>query len=401
MNTMLATAQASIRKAARDLGYDDKTIDAFLEPDKVHRFTLAVGGQDYPAFRVQHNHKLGPYKGGIRFHPGVNIDEVQALATLMSVKTAAVGLPLGGGKGGVVIDPKNKSTDDLEAVARAYARQLAPYIGSDKDIPAPDVNTNAQIMDWMVDEFQKVTGTKDPGSFTGKSLGNGGSEGRQAATGYGAVIVLEEYLKANGLEDKPMTVAVQGFGNAGYFFAKTLRERCPQLTLVAVANSRNTWVKQAGIDVTKTAKPTPRPDDLDDLLDAKTLPSEAILSQPVDILALAALEDAVTEQNADAVQAKLLLEIANGPVTDAAAQVLQAKDVAILPDVVVNAGGVIVSYLEWQQNVNGEHWTEAEVLQKMSDMLVAASAAMLARAKEQQISFKQAAFEIALKRLLG
>lgn len=403
MNTMLATAQAAIRQAANDLGYDAQTVEQFLKPEHEHSFKVAVGGKEYPAYRVQHNSKLGPYKGGIRFHHAVNIDEVRALATLMSLKTAAVGLPLGGGKGGIVVDPKQLTTDELETIARDYARQLAPHIGSDKDIPAPDVNTSSQIMDWMVNEFEQVTNKKDPGSFTGKSLAQGGSEGRQAATGYGAVVVLVEYLKAHDLLDKPLTVAVQGFGNAGYFFAKTLQEKCPNLKLVAIANSKHTWVQLRGIDVTKTTKSggMPRPEELVDLQNVAPLPSKAIMSQNVDILALAALEDAVNKDNVNSITAKLVLELANGPITAKAEQTLLARDAVILPDVVVNAGGVIVSCLEWQQNIKGERWSEQKVLQKMSDMLVKATTAMLQRAKKRTISYKQAAFEIALHKLLG
>lgn len=403
MNTMLATAQASIRKAAEELGYDKETIDAFLKPEHEHSFVISVGGRDYQAYRVQHNSKLGPYKGGIRFHPGVNFDEVRALATLMSIKTAAVDLPLGGGKGGVAFDPRQVDESVVEAVSREYARQLAPHIGSDKDIPAPDVNTNGKIMDWMLDEYEKAVGKKDPGTFTGKSLNKGGSEGRIAATGYGAVVVLAEYLKDNGLADKELTVALQGFGNAGYYFAKGLREKCPKLKLVAIANSKSTWVKLDGIDITKTEVQDrdPRPEELADIANTEVLPSNAVLSQNVDILALAALEDAVNEENAADVKANIVVEIANGPVTKEAAQALFEKKVDVLPDVVANAGGVIVSCLEWQQNLKGEHWPENEVLDKMSTSLSKATADMLSRAKERSVSLKQAAFENALTRLLG
>lgn len=403
MNTMLATAQQSIRKAAEGLGYDEKTIEAFLKPEKEHDFTVNSGKTTYQAYRVQHSSKLGPYKGGIRFHAGVNIDEVRALATLMSVKTAAVGLPLGGGKGGVVVDPRQLSAQELEAVARDYARQLAAHIGSDKDIPAPDVNTNGAIMDWMVDEFEKVTDKRDPGSFTGKSLARGGSEGRVAATGYGAVVVLAEYLKHAGLADKELTVAVQGFGNAGYYFAKVLREKYPKLKLVAIANSKHTWHKKDGFDVTATSvqNKDPRPEELTDTAKAEVLPSDAILSLDVDILALAALEDAVNEANVDSVAAGTIVEIANGPITQEAASQLEKQGVAVLPDVVANAGGVIVSCLEWQQNLKQESWTEKDVLAKMSTTLTKAANDMLSRATERGISYKQAAFEIALQRLLG
>lgn len=404
MNIMLASAQDAIRRAAKDLGYDSATIDQFLTPHKAHEFMVEAGGKTYQAYRVQHNNKLGPFKGGIRFHHNVNKDEVQALATLMSVKTAAVGLPLGGGKGGIIVDPRLLTKAELEEISRDYARKLAPHIGSDKDVPAPDVNTNGTIMDWMVDEFEKVVGKKDPGSFTGKSLPAGGSEGRTAATGHGAVVVLTEYLKEKGWLDKPLTVAVQGFGNAGYYFAKTLRDKLPNLKLVAIANSKHTWVQLNGIDVTKSeAKPgkAPRPEELTDVTGVDVLPSKAVLEQKVDILALAALEDAINDKNANAVQAKLILELANGPVTKEASAVLLKSGVTILPDVIVNAGGVIVSYLEWQQNLAGERWSEDKVIAKMSERLVAATVDMLKRASERNISHKQAAFEIALERLLG
>lgn len=403
MNTMLLSAQESIRRAARDLGFSDDVTDAFLRPEKVHRFTVQAGHATYPAFRVQHNSKLGPYKGGIRFHPNVSFDEVQALATLMSIKTAAVGLPLGGGKGGVAVDPHTLSDTELEAISRDYARQLAPYLGSDKDIPAPDVNTDGRIMDWMADEFEKTIGKKDPGSFTGKSLPRGGSEGRTAATGYGAVVVLAEYLKKTGLADKPLTVAVQGFGNAGYYFAEGLRKQCPKLKLVAIANSKHTWARAAGLDVTKVSSPSagPRPEELTDAADAQVLPPDAIISQPVDILVLAALENAVTPENVAAIQAKAVVEIANGPITQEAADTLFARHIAVLPDVLANAGGVIVSALEWEQNLSGEHWPEADVLRKMSDRLTAAGSGIFQLATERAVSYKQAALEVALKKLLG
>ena len=402
MNTMLATAQDSIRQAAKDLGFSDAKIEAFLKPEHVHDFKVSSGKAEYQAYRVQHSSKRGPYKGGIRFHTGVNIDEVQALATLMSIKTAAVGLPLGGGKGGVVIDPKQLSQGELEEISRDYARKLASHVGSSKDIPAPDVNTDGQIMDWMVDEFEKVTGQQDPGSFTGKSLAAGGSLGRVVATGYGAVVVLMDYLAERGLADKQLTVAIQGFGNAGYYFAKTLQEKCPKLKLVAIANSKHTWVNAEGIDVTKSSAQSamPRAEELDDVKDAKVLPSEAIISEDVDILALAALEDAVTPQNVDSVRATLVIEIANGPITQAAANALFSRKVDVLPDVIANAGGVVVSCLEWQQNLKKQQWSEDKVLGSMSQTLSQAARAMFARAKSRQISYKQAAFEIALESLL-
>ena len=247
---MLQTAQAAIREAAARLGYDEKTINALLEAEAEHIFEVEVKGKKYPAYRVQHNSVRGPYKGGIRFHPHVNIDEVRALATLMSFKTAAVGLPLGGGNGGIAVDPRALDPEEVELLARRYVRHLAPHLGSGKDIPAPDVNTNATIIDWMVDEYEATVGASDKGSFTGKSMDNGGSEGREAATGRGGVIALLELLKAQGRNNESLTIAMQGFGNVGYYFAKEL-QAYPNLKLVAVSNSKHTWMQTAGIDVTK------------------------------------------------------------------------------------------------------------------------------------------------------
>ena len=400
MNTMLATAQATIRQAAKSLGYSDEVIEAFIKPEHVHSFDVTAGGKTYKAYRVQHNSKLGPYKGGIRFHPNVNIDEVQALATLMSLKTAASNLPLGGGKGGIAVDPRSISKAELEELSRDYARQLAPYIGSDKDVPAPDVNTNGEIMGWMLDEYQKAVGHKDPGCFTGKTMADGGSEGREAATGRGGVFVLAEYLKYTH-NDQPFTVALQGFGNVGYWFAAVLRDVCPQAKLIAVANSKHTWVNEAGIDVTKAQTANPRPEDLDDLEKAEVKPSDAIIGVKADVLVLAALEDSVTDGNVASVQAPTIVELANGPITSEAEKVLLTKNTVILPDVVANAGGVIVSCLEWQQNLAGEHWTEEQVNQKLAELIVPPTQAMLKRADEQKTSYKQAAFELALQRILS
>ncbi len=400
---MLETARATIREAAERLGYDEKTIEALLEAEAEHVFEVESGGKKYPAYRVQHNSKRGPYKGGIRFHPAVTLDEVRALATLMSLKTAAVGLPLGGGKGGVAVDPRSLSPAEVEELARRYARHLAPHIGSGKDIPAPDVNTNAEIIDWMVDEYEKTIGTPDKGSFTGKSMANGGSEGREAATGRGGVISLIELLKHLSRAEKPLTVAVQGFGNVGYFFAEVLRQY-PHIKLVAVSNSKGTWHRPEGINITKTlgaASGLPRPEELVDLAGVTPTAAEDIIGLKADILVLAALENAVTDDNVDRVQADVVVELANGPVTKTAAAKLHKRNVLILPDVVANAGGVIVSYLEWQQNLRGEHWSEAVVNQRLGELLIPATKEMIKRAEAEGTDYKTAAFELALMRIMG
>ena len=400
MNSMLATAQATIREAAKDLGYSQAAIEQLIEPEREHVFTVSAGSKTFPAYRVQHSSTLGPHKGGIRFHPNVSLDEVRALATLMTLKTAAVGLPLGGGKGGIAVDPTSLSPQELQEISRDYARQLAPHIGSKKDIPAPDVNTNAQIMDWMADELAKVKGERDPGAFTGKTMQAGGSEGREAATGRGGVIALRELLKHNNLTDTPLTLALQGFGNVGYFFAKILQELLPNVRLIAVSNSRNTWLKPDGITVTHDGTGTPRPEHIADLAGVSTLPAAAITEVKADILVLAALEDAITTTNMHEVKADIVVELANGPVSKEASDYLLQKQTIILPDIIANAGGVIVSCLEWQQNIRDEHWPESKVNAMLDMLITKATNCMLQHAQAKHISLKQAAFELALERLL-
>jgi glutamate dehydrogenase/leucine dehydrogenase len=319
----------------------------------------------------------------------------------MSLKTAAVGLPLGGGKGGVAVDPRGLTRAELEEISRDYARQLAPHIGSTKDIPAPDVNTHAEIMDWMLDELAKIKGERDPGAFTGKSMAAGGSEGREAATGRGGVITLREYLRHNNLLNKPLTVALQGFGNVGYYFAKIAQE-LPNLRLIAVSNSKNTWLKPDGINVTKQVLQdgqAPRPEQLTDLQGISMLPPQAIMGIKVDILVLAALEDAVTQANMHEVKAGVIVELANGPISQEAEAYLTEKKVVILPDIIANAGGVIVSCLEWQQNLKGEHWPEADVNKMLEMTLMRAANSMMTHAESAGLTYKQAAFELALERL--
>lgn len=396
---MLETAQANIRKTAKKLGYDEKVIEAFLEAEAEHIFEIEIDGEKYPAYRVQHNSKLGPHKGGIRFHPQVSLSEVRALSTLMSMKTAAAGLPLGGGKGGVAVDPKKLSPDQLERLSRAYARNLAKHIGPQKDVPAPDVNTNGQIIDWMVDEFEKETGDQTKASFTGKSLVNGGSLGRDSATGEGGFIALLELLKSMGKIDEPLTIALQGFGNVGYFFARALK-RQPNLKLVAVSNSQHTWLNVDGLTLPEDSEMV-RPENLPGIESATELPAEDIVGVKADILVLAALENAVRSDNVDKVQAGIIVELANGPVEEDAEQILLQNDVVILPDVIANAGGVIVSYLEWVQNLEGQHWSLEKVNDELNKYMVKAAEGMLKNAKNSGVDLRQAAYQLALERLLG
>jgi len=343
---MLETAQALIFRAGKKLGLDDDVIQKLIDIDAEHVFEIELAsGKTFPAYRVQHNNKLGPYKGGIRFHPEVNLDEVRALATLMSFKTAAAGLPLGGGKGGVQVDPRELDKKELEELSRKYARHLSAHIGPDKDVPAPDVNTNAQIIDWMVDEFEAETGDKSKAAFTGKSLDNGGSLGRDAATGRGGVIALRQLLAHLGQETKAITYAVQGFGNVGSFFATIGEKEHSSWKLLAASDSQAAVFSPEGLsakelDTYKAAGKSFKDFKKDSV---QIISNEELLSLNVDVLVLAALGDAVTKNNSANVRASLIVELANGPVSEAAFDQLTARGLTVLPDIIANAGGVVVA----------------------------------------------------------
>lgn len=401
---MLGTAQALIRQAGKRLNLSEADINYLLKADAEHSFDIELStGKKHAAYRVQHNNVLGPYKGGIRFHPEVDLDEVKALATLMSLKTAAVGLPLGGGKGGVTVNPKDLTEAELEELSRKYAAHLAPHIGPDKDVPAPDVNTNAAVIDWMVDEYEKITGDTTKASFTGKSVGKGGSLGREEATGRGGVLALREVLKNRGLAQKELSYAIQGFGNVGLYFGVLATGILPSLTLTAATDSRGGISSAFGFDPEgladhkKAGKPLNQFADED----AVKITNEQLIGEEVDVLVLAALGDVITEDNMKEVKASIILELANGPVNEAAHQYLTKQGVTIIPDVLANAGGVIVSYLEWEQNKKGESWDEDRVNEALERYMVAAMRTAADYAKQHGVSLKEAAFAIAIQRILN
>lgn len=397
---MLETTQTTIRQVAKELGYGNTDIQALLEFEAEHVFEIEVGNQKYPAYRIQHSNKLGPFKGGVRFHPDVNINEVRALATLMSLKTAAVGLPLGGAKGGVTVDPRKLSDEELETLSRAYAKHLAPHIGPDKDIPAPDVNTDGRIIDWMVAEYEAETGDSSHASFTGKSITNGGSLGREAATGRGGVLTFATILELLGKQKEPLTYAIQGFGNVGAYFGLIAEKQQPQWRLVAATDSRGGIYDSQGLSSSKLHAHKKAGKALADLPAEKNISNEELLELQVDVLVLAALGDVINEDNMKNVKATYILELANGPVREAAQEYLTKHDVTIIPDIIANAGGVIVSYLEWQQNRQNEHWSEAEVNQRLEAQLKPAVETVFQYSQEHKLSLQQAAFAVAIKRLL-
>jgi glutamate dehydrogenase/leucine dehydrogenase len=402
--SMLATTQELIKKVAKQLELSDEDTEFLLKANAEHVFEIELSsGTKHKAYRVQHDNTLGPYKGGIRYHPEVDLDEVRALATLMTLKTAAVGLPFGGGKGGVAVNPKELTSEELEELSRKYAAHLAPHIGPDKDVPAPDVSTNATIIDWMVDEFEKLTGDTSKASFTGKSTGAGGSEGREAATGLGGLIALREILKSSGKDKRELTVAIQGFGNVGLFFGTLLPEYLPKLLLNAASDSSGGVASAFGFDPQELAAFKQSGKKLIDFAgeDSVDLPGESILYEDVDVLVLAALGDAITEANMKDIKATIILELANGPVNEAAYDYLTSKGVIIIPDILANAGGVVVSYLEWLQNKTKEHWPEEKVNKELERYSVSAANKAYDYAREHKVPLKEAVFAIAIQRILA
>lgn len=400
---MLEAAQTAIKHAGKTFGVDEKAINELLKPNKIHSFDIVLkNGKCYPAYRIQHNNVSGPYKGGIRFHHQVTQGEVQTLATLMSFKTAAVGLPLGGSKGGVTVDVKQLTEPELEELSRGYAAYLYPYIGPDKDIPAPDMNTNAKVMDWMVDEFEKKTGDTSKASFTGKSIENGGSLGRESATGRGGVIALAEFLRLSHEDKKPLTIAVQGFGNVGSYFATIGTSEHPNWQLVAASDSQTALYAADGLSANKLAQFKANRGRFSDFQQANAsyINNEQLLELDVDIIVLAALEYSITEKNAGSVKARYILELANGPISSKADQILAQNAVVVLPDIIANAGGVIVSYFEWLQNKAGEKWSMDVINRKLVAYMTKAVGQNYKTAHEKQVTPRAAAYMMALERLL-
>ncbi len=420
--TMLETAQATIAHAAKSLNLVATQVERLIEPEMIHDFSFPVRLDSgelklCKGYRVQHNSALGPYKGGIRFHPSVSKEEVQALATLMSIKCAVAGIPYGGGKGGVIVDPKTLSEAELERVARGFAAKIAPFVGPDIDVPAPDVNTNPKIMAWMLDEYEKIVGHKSPATFTGKPVARGGSLGRTEATGRGGVIIMKALLnklkesRKMELASSP-TIAVQGFGNVGYYFAEIAQQE--GYNVVSVSDSKGGIIKKESntlmnLDIPLVMKCKKEKGSLAgcycaggvcDTRGGHLITNEELLELPVDILVPSALENVINADNMKRIKAKIIIEMANGPITEEAYEYLTKKGVIIVPDVLANSGGVTVSYLEWVQGKQGYYWTEAEVNAKLEEKMAHAFHAIWDRSLERNIPLKQAAFEVAVKKIV-
>lgn len=395
-----------IRKASDLMGLSANAREVISRHERIIEVSVPVKMDDgtvkvFQGYRCQHSSVRGPYKGGIRYHPDVDLGEVKALSAWMSMKCAVVGIPLGGGKGGIIVDSKKLSPRELEAMTREYARAITPFIGPRMDIPAPDVYTNGQIMGWIADEYSRIKGENVLGVVTGKALAMGGSEGRDTATSQGGMHVLMEYLKEKGLTGAGMKVAVQGFGNAGSFMAKFLHEA--GFKVVAVSDSKNGLYSPEGLDIPQVMACKSEKGEVAQCTmhgpSAQVISNADLLATDCDILVLSALENQVTKDNAELVKAKTILELANGPVTPEADDILARRGVPVIPDILANAGGVTVSYFELVQNEANYYWSAEEVQAKLKPIMVKAWQDVSANAKKYNCTYREAAFISALRRI--
>lgn len=400
-------AITQLNQAASILNLEPKWLERLSKPERVLVQELSIKmdnseTKNFKAYRVQYNSARGPYKGGIRFHPQVDMDEVKALAFWMSIKCAVVDIPYGGAKGGISVDPRELSQTELERLSRAYIRAFKDFIGPKKDIPAPDVNTNPQIMAWMVDEYSKLIGKKELAVITGKPLEIGGSLGRTEATGRGGFYILEQVKEKLNLKPEQTKIAVQGIGNVGYYFAKIAQNA--GCKVIAISDSKGGLLNQAGLNIEEVYQAKQKQGSLQDYAQnsegCHIISNQELLELGCDILAPAALENQITKNNAEKIKAKAIIELANGPVSFEADEILENKNIIVVPDVLANAGGVTVSYFEWLQNLKNESWREEQVNERLKKIINKAFIDIWQMKKDKKISLRIAAFVLAVERIV-
>ena len=397
-----AVAQQQFDLAADRLNLDPGLRRVLREPRReliVHFPVKMDDGavQVFTGYRVQHNLGRGPAKGGIRYHQGVTLDEVKALAMWMTWKCAVVGIPYGGGKGGVIVDPKQLSQRELEGLTRRYATEISIIIGPERDIPAPDVNTNSQTMAWIMDTYSMHVGYTVPGVVTGKPIALGGSEGRNEATARGTVYCIVEAARHLGLDLATATVAVQGFGNAGSIAARLIGEEGSKV--VAVSDSTGGIHDPSGLDIAKVVAWKAEHGTVQGFPGARDITNAAILEVACDILIPAALENQITARNAGRIQARLIGEAANGPTTPEADEILYKNGKFVIPDILCNAGGVTVSYFEWVQDLDRDFWSIDQVNAKLKSIMTKAFASTLEMCLKQRVNMRTAAYMLAVQRV--
>lgn len=403
----LESAQLQVKKACEVLKLGENVYELLKEPKRIIEISIPVKMDDgsiksFKGYRSLHNDAIGPGKGGIRFHPGVNPDEVKALSVWMTFKCGVMDVPYGGGKGGITVDPATLSKNELEKLSRGYVQGLYKYLGEKIDVPAPDVGSNGQVMAWMVDEYIKLTGQSNMGVLTGKPVSWGGSQGRNEATGFGVSIVAREAAKKIGIDMKKAKVAIQGFGNVGRYTVKNVERQGANIVAIAEwAPSVGTYAiyNADGLDFNEMAEYMDANKNLIDFPKAKKISLEEFWELEVDIFMPAALENAIQEKEAKVIKAKLVCEAANGPITPAADAILKEKGVVVAPDILANAGGVTVSYFEWVQNRYGYYWSEKEVEEKQETKMVNAFNDIWDLSEEYNVSIRDAAYMISVKKV--
>lgn len=399
---LFASATKQLEETAKLLDLDENILEILKNPKRILEASIPVKMDSgkikvFKGFRVQHNDALGPFKGGIRYSPKADISEVKALAVWMTWKCAVVGIPLGGGKGGVIVDAKKLSSNELEKLSRGYIQAFADFIGPQKDIPAPDMYTTPKIMAWMMDEFSKIKGYNVPGVVTGKPLEIGGIKGRGHATSNGGIFVLEKTLEKLKM-GKKTKIAIQGFGNAGSYAAETLENMGYEI--IAVSDSKGGIMinqKAYCLNIKKIIKFKKETGSVVGFTGAKTISNEQLLRIDADALIPAAMENVITKKNAGQIKAKLIIELANGPVSPEADKILEKNGVTVMPDILANSGGVIVSYFELVQNSQNYYWTEKENIKKLKTIIEGAFDKIWTKKLELNVSARMAAYAIAVE----
>ena len=401
MQNPYENAMMQLKRATAVQAFPEGFISQISVPNREVRISIPVKMDNgtmrvFEGYRVEHNNARGPYKGGIRYHHDTDINEVKALAFWMALKCAVANIPMGGGKGGITVDPKTLSKTELESLSRGWVRGLAEILGPKKDVPAPDVNTTPEIMAWMGDEFSKISGDTTMATFTGKPLDKGGSEGRGPATGLGGFYVFD-CLRAKYNVAQGGKVVIQGFGNVGGNTAEIFAKN--GYKIIAMSDSKGGIVKDDGLDIKALEDWKKTNGTLAGFPGSRTVTNAELLELECDVLIPAALENQITAENADKIKAKFILELANGPITPEADEILYKKNIPVVPDILANSGGVTVSTFEWEQNLKGEHWSEADVFTKLKEILDRESMVIYEKSVSLKTDIRRAAFIVALERI--
>ncbi|MGC4376264.1 Glu/Leu/Phe/Val dehydrogenase [Fictibacillus sp. Mic-4] len=400
-NDVLASTQTVIHEALDKLGYPSEVYELLKEPIRLLTVRIPIKMDDgttkiFTGYRAQHNDSVGPTKGGVRFHPNVTENEVKALSIWMSLKAGIVDLPYGGGKGGIICDPRTMSFRELEALSRGYVRAISQLVGPTKDIPAPDVMTNSQIMAWMMDEYSRIREFDSPGFITGKPLVLGGSHGRETATAKGVTICIREAAAKRGITLEGARVVVQGFGNAGSFLAKFMHDAGAKV--IGISDAYGGLYDPEGLDIDYLLE---RRDSFGTVtkLFKDTISNKELLELDCDILVPAAIENQITEENAHNIKASIVVEAANGPTTLEATKILTERGILLVPDVLASAGGVTVSYFEWVQNNQGYYWTEEEVEEKLEKVMVKSFNSVYTTSVNRKVNMRLAAYMVGVRKM--